>query len=210
MDLNDPALRDRAVRAARGEAAFDVLLTGGLVADVATGELRAADVGIVGPLIASVHAPGARVDAAERIAVDGQVVAPALIDVHLHIESSMLTPRRYAEVVVPQGTTTIVWDPHEIGNVSGLSGLRWAIDAARDLPLRILTLAPSCVPSAPGLERTGADFGPDEMREMLRWPEIAGVAEVMDMRGVLERGPRARGIVDAGLASGKLVCGHAR
>lgn len=210
MDLNDPVLRDQAVRAARGEAAFEVLLTGGLVADVATGELRAADVGIVGPLIASVHAPRTRDDAATRIAVDGQVVAPGLIDVHLHIESSMLTPRRYAEVVVPQGTTTIVWDPHEIGNVSGLPGLRWAIDAAHDLPLRILTLAPSCVPSAPGLERGGAAFGPEEMRAMLRWPEIAGVAEVMDMRGVLERGERARGIVDAGLASGKLVCGHAR
>ncbi len=208
--MNDPALRDRAVRAARGEAPFDVMLTGGAVADVATGELRAADVGIVGPLIASVHAPGTRADATKRIAVDGQVVAPGLIDVHLHIESSMLTPRRYAEVVVPQGTTTIVWDPHEIGNVSGLPGLRWAIDAARDLPLRVLTLAPSCVPSAPGLERGGAEFGPVEMREMLRWPEIAGVAEVMDMRGVLERGPRARGIVDAGIASGKLVCGHAR
>jgi adenine deaminase len=66
------------------------------------------------------------------------------------------------------------------------------------------------VPSAPGLERGGAVFGPDEMREMLRWPEIAGVAEVMDMRGVLERGAKMRGIVDAGLASGKLVCGHAR
>jgi adenine deaminase len=209
-ELNDPALRDRAVRAARGEAPFDVLLTGGMVADVATGELRAADVGIVGPLIASVHPPGTRDDAAKRIAVDEQIVAPGLIDVHLHIESSMLTPRRYAEVVVPQGTTTIVWDPHEIGNVSGLPGLRWAIDAGRDLPLRILTLAPSCVPSAPGLERTGADFGPDEMREMLRWPEIVGVAEVMDMRGVLERGARMSGIVDAGLTSGKLVCGHAR
>jgi adenine deaminase len=112
--------------------------------------------------------------------------------------------------VVPQGTTTICWDPHEIGNVSGLDGLRWAIAATRDLPLRIVVLAPSCVPSAPGLERTGAYFGPDEMREMLRWPEIAGVAEVMDMRGLLERQPRMSGIVDAGLASGKLVCGHAR
>jgi adenine deaminase len=88
--------------------------------------------------------------------------------------------------------------------------LRWAIEAARGLPLRILPLAPSCVPSAPGLERGGAVFGPDEMREMLRWPEIAGVAEVMDMRGVLERRAKMRGIVDAGLASGKLVCGHAR
>jgi adenine deaminase len=121
-----------------------------------------------------------------------------------------VTPRRYAEVAVPQGTTTICWDPHEIGNVSGLSGLRWAIEATAGLPLRIIPLAPSCVPSAPGLERTGADFGPEEMREMLRWPAIAGVAEVMDMRGLLDRGERMSGIVGAGLASGKLVCGHAR
>jgi adenine deaminase len=209
-DLHAPALRDRAVRAARGEASFDVLLTGGTVADVTTGELRAADVGVVGPLIASVHTRGTRHDAIQCIDVAGRIIAPGLIDSHLHIESSMVMPRRYAEVVVPQGTTTICWDPHEIGNVSGLDGLRWAIAAASGLPLRIVVLAPSCVPSAPGLERTGADFGPDEMREMLTWPGIAGVAEVMDMRGVLQRGARMSGIVDAGLTSGKLVCGHAR
>ncbi len=209
-DLHDLTLRDRAVRSARGHQPFDVLLTGGMVADVVTGELRSADVGLVGPLIASVHPSGTRSDARETIALAGRIIAPGLIDSHLHIESSMMTPRRYAEVVVPQGTTTICWDPHEIGNVSGLDGLRWAIAATRDLPLRIVVLAPSCVPSAPGLERTGAYFGPDEMREMLRWPEIAGVAEVMDMRGLLERQPRMSGIVDAGLASGKLVCGHAR
>ena len=209
-DLHDPALRDRAVRAARGQAPFDTLLTGGIVADVATGELRPADVGLVGPLIASVHPPGTHQSAMETLSLGGRVVAPGLIDSHLHVESSMTTPRRYAEVVVPQGTTTIVWDPHEIANVSGLAGLRWAIAASAGLPLRILTLAPSCVPSAPGLERAGADFGPAEMAEMLSWPGITGVAEVMDMRGLLDRGPRMRGIVDAGLVSGKLVCGHGR
>ena len=187
-----------------------MLLTGGVVADVATGELHAADVGLVGPLIASVHPRGTRDDARESITLAGQIVAPGLIDSHLHIESSMVTPRRYAEVVVPQGTTTICWDPHEIGNVSGLDGLRWAIAATQGLTLRIAVLAPSCVPSAPGLERGGADFGPDEMREMLAWPAVAGVAEVMDMRGVLERAPRMSGIVGEGLVSGKLVCGHAR
>ncbi|WP_323993594.1 adenine deaminase C-terminal domain-containing protein [Nguyenibacter sp. L1] len=209
-DLNDPALRDRAVRAARGLAPFDLLLCGGVVADMATGELREADVGLVGPLIASVHPRGARQDAARRIALDGAVVAPGLIDTHLHIESSMITPRAYAGVVVPQGTTTICWDPHEVGNVSGLEGVRWAVEAARGLALRILVEAPSCVPSAPGLERSGADFDAGAMREMLSWPDIIGVAEVMDMRGVLERAPRMSGIVQAGLESGKLVCGHAR
>ncbi len=208
-DLNDAALRDRAVLAATGKTAFDVLIVGGTVADMATGELRPADIGLVGPLIVSVHPPGTRSEAGRTIAISG-IVAPGLIDTHLHIESSMVTPRRYAETVLPQGTTTICWDPHEVGNVLGLDGVRWAIDAVRDLPLRVLVLAPSCVPSAPGLERAGAVFDPPEMQAMLAMPEVAGVAEVMDMRGVLNREPKMRGIVDAGLASAKLVCGHAR
>ncbi len=209
-DLNAAGLRDRAVRAARGEVPFDVLIGGGVLADVATSELRAADVGLVGPLIASVHARGARSDAARTIDAAGKIVAPGLIDTHMHIESSMITPRRYAEVVVPQGTTTVCWDPHEVGNVLGLEGVRWAVSAARDLPLRVLVLAPSCVPSAPGLELAGASFEGPEMMEMLSWPEVIGVAEVMDMRGVLERSVHMAGVVGAGLASGKLVCGHGR
>ena len=209
-DLNDATLRDRAVRAAMGKADFDILLTGGLVADMATSELRQADIGLVGPLIASVHPRHTRSDAARVIDLAGAVVAPGLIDMHMHIESSMITPRRYAETVLPQGTTTVVWDPHEIVNVVGAAGLDWVARAIAGLPLRILPLAPSCVPSAPGLELAGAEVGPAEMRAMLARPEIAGVAEVMDMRGVVTRAPVMRGIVDAGLESGKLVCGHAR
>ena len=209
-DLDDPALRTRAVQAARGQAPFDLLITGGLLADVATSEFRPADIGLVGPLIASVHPPGSRTDAARTIDAAGQIIAPGLIDTHMHIESSMVTPRRYAEVVIPQGTTTLCWDPHELANVLGLDGVRWAADAAGGLPLRILLLAPSCVPSAPGLERAGAAFEATDMAEMLSWPEIIGVAEVMDMRGVLDRDPRMVAIVGAGLASGKPVCGHAR
>ncbi len=210
QDLNDPALRDRAVRAAQGQAPFDLLIAGGTLVDVATGELRAADIGLVGPLIASVHPPGSRADAGRIVDAAGRFVAPGLIDMHMHIESSMVTPRRYAETVVPQGTTTLCWDPHEVGNVLGLDGVRWAVAASRGLPLRVLVLAPSCVPSAPGLELAGATFEAAEMAEMLSWPEVAGVAEVMDMRGVLARSPHMQGIVGAGLGAAKLVCGHAR
>lgn len=209
-DPADPALRRRAVQAALGQRGFDVLITGGTVVDVATGELREADVGLVGQLVASVHPRGSRHDAARVLDAAGGFVAPGLIDAHMHVESSMMTPRVYAQTVVPQGTTTVVWDPHEVGNVLGLDGVRWAIQASRGLPLRFLVLAPSCVPSAPGLEVAGAEFEGPEMREMLSWPDIAGVAEVMDMRGVLEGSARMRDIVGEGLASGKLVCGHAR
>jgi len=210
QDLNAGELRDRAVRAALGEAPFDILLTGGQLVNVATSEVYPADIGIVGALIASVHPSRSRSDAAQVIDCAGGFIAPGLIDTHMHIESSMVTPRRYAETVVPQGTTTVVWDPHEVGNVAGLDGVKWACEASSGLDLRVLVLAPSCVPSAPGIERAGAEFNPPEMREMLSWPQIHGVAEVMDMRGVLGRSPKMSGIVGAGLASGKLVCGHAR
>ncbi|SCB44626.1 adenine deaminase [Rhizobium multihospitium] len=209
-DLHSSELRDRAVRAALGIEPFDVLITGGTLVDVATSEMRAADIGLVGPLIASVHASGTRKDANQIVDASGRFITPGFIDTHMHVESSMVTPRRYAETVVPQGTTTVCWDPHEIGNVAGLDGIRWALEETRQLPLRFLTLAPSCVPSAPGLELAGAEFRSDEMATMLSWPEISGVAEVMNMRGVLERSEPMRGIVDAGLASSKRVCGHAR
>jgi adenine deaminase len=209
-DLNDDTLRARAVAAARGDAPFDILVTGGTLVDMVTGELRAADIGIVGPLIAGVHAPASRSEAAKIIDAAGAYVSPGLIDTHMHIESSMVTPAAYAAAVVARGVTTIVWDPHEFGNVHGVEGVRWAAKSIENLPLRAILLAPSCVPSAPGLERGGADFDAAILADILSWPEVGGIAEIMNMRGVIERDPRMSGIVQAGLASEKLVCGHAR
>lgn len=203
-------VRRAAVAAARGDAPFDLLLTGGTVVDTALGELRPADIGITGGLIASVHPPGARTDAVETHDLSGRFVTPGFVDSHLHFESSFMAPADYASVVVSHGTTTAVWDPHELANVLGVPGVRWAVEQSRGLDLRVLVAAPSCVPSAPGLELAGAEIGPAEMAEMLSWPEVSGVAEVMDMAGVLSGSPRMEGIVAAGMASGKNVNGHAR
>lgn len=205
----DPAVRRRAVDAARGTEPFDLLLAGGTVVDVGTGETRPADVGLVGPLIASVHPPGSRTDALETLDVTGRFVAPGLVDMHVHFESSMLTPGAYAEAVCPRGTTTIFGDPHELANVSGVAGVRYAVEASRGLPVRFIVQAPSCVPPVPGLERSGADLHGAEIAEMLAWPEVGGLAEVMDMLGVLSSDGRMIDVVAAGLASGKLVSGHA-
>ncbi|MCX8999575.1 amidohydrolase family protein [Rhizobiaceae bacterium BDR2-2] len=210
FDLADPALRRRAVAAARGAAPFDRLVTGGTLVDMVTGERRAADIGLVGPLIASVHAPGSRSDATSFVDAAGGFVAPGLIDTHMHVESSMITPATYADAVVPRGVTTAVWDPHEFGNVHGVAGVDWAVEATRGLPLRFVVLAPSCVPSAPGLELAGADFDAQAVSALLARPEIGGIAEVMAMRNVIDGEPRMSAIVDAGLAAGKPVCGHAR
>lgn len=210
FDLADPALRLRATAAARGAAPFDQLIINGIVVDMVTGERRAADIGIVGPMIASVHPPGSRTDAGEILDAQGGFICPGLIDTHMHVESSMITPATYATAVVARGVTTVVWDPHEFGNVHGVPGVEWAIAATRALALRFIVLAPSCVPSAPGLELAGADFDATIIADLLKRSEIGGIAEVMNMRGVIEGDARMSAIVHAGLASGKPVCGHAR
>ena len=209
-DLNAPDLRARAVKAARGLAPFDLLIANGQLLDVLTGTTRLADVGIVGGLIASVHAPDPTREAVERLDASGCWITPGLIDTHMHVESSMITPAEYAATVVPRGVTTAVWDPHEFANACGVAGVEYAVEAGRDLPLRLLTLAPTCVPSAPGYESSGGDFGPGVLTALLARDDIHGAAELMTMQPLLNGDPRVTGIVNAGLASGKRVCGHAR
>jgi adenine deaminase len=206
----DLSTRLAAIAAARGNEPFDLLLTGGRVVDVATLELRDADIGIVGAMIASVHPRGRFTAARDTHELSARIIAPGFIDGHVHFESSHMLPHYYASVVVPQGTTTIFCDPHELANVLGISGARYAIEASRGLPLRFIVQASSCVPAAPGLEISGADFEAPEIAELLSWPEIAGLAEVMDMRAVLEAQPRMVGILGEALASGKIIEGHAR
>jgi len=209
-DLHARDLRDRAVAAAQGQLPFDLLIRNGNVLDVITGTLRQLDIGVVGPLIASLHPSGTFDDAGRTIDGTGQIIIPGLIDTHMHIESSMITVKSYAEAVLPRGVTTIVWDPHEFANAAGEAGLDYALACSRDVPLRTVMLCPSCVPSAPGFESAGADFTPEVIAKILARPDIHGLAEVMSMHDVIDRRDRMSGIVQAGLDSGKLVCGHAR
>ena len=212
QDLNDAGLRSRAIDAAQGKAPFDVLITGGIVVDLVTLVTRRADVGIIGPLIASVHAPDPEMayQADVTLEADGAYISPGLIDMHMHVESSMILPDEYSRHVLPRGVTTAVWDPHELANVAGLDGMEFALAAARSSAMRFLVLAPSCVPSAPGFETTGGDFDETVIRDLLARDDIHGVAEVMSMQAVLDRADRMSGIVQAGLHVGKRVCGHAR
>ena len=99
--------RRRAVQAARGEVPFDLLLTDAQIVDMATGEIRDADVGIVGDMIASVHPRGSRHDTLEHHSLPGVFLSPGLMDTHVHLESSHMPPERYAEIVLAQGTTAV-------------------------------------------------------------------------------------------------------
>ncbi|MBJ9993496.1 adenine deaminase [Paenibacillus sp. S28] len=198
------------IAAARGDRPLDLALNNVQLVNVFTGEIYPAAIGIADGTIVHVTEPGVTELEAERV-VDGkgQFAIPGLIDTHLHIESSMLTPAHYAEVVLPHGTTLIVTDPHEIGNVLGEGGVRYMVDASRELDLRVMTLAPSCVPSAPAVETAGADFTPEVIERMLAWEGIDGVAEVMNYHGVIHEDPRMMGILEANERAGKIPQGHA-
>ena len=133
---------------------------------------------------------------------------PGLIDSHLHIESSMITPPRFAEAVIPHGTTTVAIDPHEIGNVLGKRGVKMMLDSSAGLPLKVLVLAPTCVPAVMNADTAGAEIYASDVTEMLGWDRVIGLAEVMDYYGVINLDKRITDIVKVGRESGVVIDGH--
>jgi len=138
----------------------------------------------------------------------GLFACPGLCDAHMHIESGMLTPARFAEAVIPHGTTTMFVDPHEIANVLGLEGVRLMNEEARQQPVNIFMQIPSCIPSAPGLETPGASLGPAEVAEALRWPNIIGLGEMMNFPGAAAGDAGMLEEMSLTMAAGKTVGGH--
>ena len=133
-------MRQRVLAVARGDEAADLVLAGGRVVDVFTGSITSADVAIVEGVIAAV---GPVREAHEHLDLHGRLVFPGLIDAHVHLESSMVTPDELARAVVPRGTTAVVADPHEVANVAGLAGVNWLLEATEGLPLAVHVMAPS-------------------------------------------------------------------
>ncbi|HMP42071.1 MAG TPA: adenine deaminase C-terminal domain-containing protein [Roseiflexaceae bacterium] len=202
--------RNAFVAAARGDRALDLVIRGGDLLNVYTGEIYPADIGIVGDRIVLVDRDRQyRLDAPQVIDAQGTVAIPGFIDTHVHIESTMVTPPAFARGVLPFGTTTVVIDPHEIGNVTGQAGVEYMLQASEGLPLRVFVTIPSCVPAVPGIETAGAEFDAAAIAEMLQLPRVVGVAELMDYPGVIRQEPRMAAIVAAGLAAGKALEGHA-
>lgn len=170
--------------------------------DVISGEIRQGDLAVAGGYIVGF---GAR-KAEEIIDLKGKYLVPGLIDAHVHIESSQLSPAEFARAVLPHGTTCVIADPHEIANVLGLRGIRYMLRATESLPLRVFFMAPSCVPSSP-LENAGATLSAEEIKEVLSWDRVLGLGEVMNFPGVLSRDPEVWAKLEA--AHGKPIDGHA-
>lgn len=169
---------------ARGEAPCDLLLRGGQLVNVLSGEIYPAEVAIFHGRIAAVSAIPGQYTAREVIELDGEYIAPGFIDGHVHIESSLVVPAEFSNAVVPHGTTSVVTDPHEIANVHGLEGIRFMLSASDALPLRVFVMLSSCVP-ATHMETSGACLTADDLATLLREPRVLGIAEMMNYPGVI-------------------------
>jgi adenine deaminase len=138
----------------------------------------------------------------------GRCLAPGLLDAHMHVESGMLTVTEFVRAVVPHGTTGMFIDPHEIANVLGVKGVKVMVDEAEKMPIHVFVQAPSCIPSAPGFENSGAEITSGDVAEMMNWPGIIGLGEMMDFPGVLEAKPDVMEKIAATIQAGKIVGGH--
>ncbi|MBO0795899.1 MAG: adenine deaminase, partial [Ktedonobacteraceae bacterium] len=123
------------IQVARGELPADLLLRNAMLLNVCSGESYPADVAISDGRIAGISEPGQAYRAHEVRDLQGRWLAPALMDGHMHIESTMLVLPEFARLVVPRGVTTVVLDPHEFANVMGVEGIRYVLETGRNLPL---------------------------------------------------------------------------
>ncbi|MDR9390688.1 MAG: adenine deaminase C-terminal domain-containing protein [Trueperaceae bacterium] len=211
--LPGPDARRALVDVATGRAPADLHLRGAHVLDPFVREARPADVLITGRWIAAVVSPAAaargdRPPAAATLELPGALLTPGLLDGHMHLESSLVTPARYAEAVLPRGVTGVITDPHEVANVAGVPAVRWLLAAARGLPFDVFATVPSCVPST-ALETPGAHLDADAIRTLMGDDGVVGLAELMSFPDVVAGEPEALAKAAVAEAAAATVEGHA-
>ena len=142
--------------------------------------------------------------------IEKNILAPGLIDPHMHIESSMITGCAYAEAALLNGTTTIFCDSHEIGNVLDTDGIEWMLEDCRKAPLSIFLTLPSTIPATnDSLETAGGDLTADKTAALYdKWPEILGLGEKMDFVSVCQGDERSHSIISETLKRNMPVSGH--
>ena len=195
---------EQRVAMAAGRKPADLLITNARLVDVFTGTIRETCVSIGDGIILG-FAP---VQARRVLDAEGRYLLPGLIDAHIHIESSMASPARFAGLVLPHGTTTVIADPHEIANVHGMDGIRYMLENGRHLPLNIFISLPSCVPATP-FEDAGATLVAEDLEELIDDPRVSGIGEVMNFPGVVSGDYEVLAKVQLGMTHGKTVDGHA-
>jgi adenine deaminase len=191
-----------AIEQGRGLARADLVLKGGRIFDLVTGEVTKSDVAISNDRIVGTHGS---YSGAVEIDVVGKIVAPGFIDTHLHVESSLITPLEFDRCVLAHGVTTAICDPHEIANVLGAAGLQYFLDASMATAMDLRVQLSSCVP-ATHLETSGARLEVDDLLPLAGHPKVLGLAEFMNFPGVLARDPAC--LAKLAAFQGRRIDGH--
>ena len=192
------------IDAAVGRKKADVVLKNGKFVNVFTGEVCEGDIAIEGGKIVGFG----KYEGETEYDIAGKVAVPGLIDAHVHIESSQLSPEEFARLVLPRGTTTVIADPHEITNVCGIAGAKYIADASKNTPLEVKVMLPSCVP-ATAFETSGAALTGADTEKYIGAEFIHGLGEFMNYPGVIYKDADVMKKLAAAHAAGKVIDGHA-
>lgn len=175
----DSAILSRRIAVAAGREPADLVLKNGKIIDVFNAEIIEGDVAIADGYFAGIG----KFEGKEVIDAKDCYISPSFMDGHVHIESSMVTPNEFAKVLLLHGVTTVITDPHEIANVSGVKGIQYMLDSSEGLPVDILFMLPSCVP-AMDFEHSGAILNIEDLKPFYSHPRVLGLAEVMNYPAV--------------------------
>ncbi len=200
----------RRIQVARGEASADLLLRNAQLVNVCSGECYFADVAIVDGIVVGVYPHDALkiYHAREERDLQGRWLAPGLIDGHMHIESTMLSLAEFARLVVPRGVVAVVLDPHEFANVMGVAGIRYVLESGVGLPLTSYVTLSSCVPAS-SFESPYQVLLAEDLIPLLQDERVLGLAEMMNIPGVLQADAQVLAKIQATLQHGLVVDGHA-
>src|SRR5438876_6615653 len=174
----------RRIQIARSQQPADLVLRNARLVNVCSGECYPADVAVADDRIVGVSEPGDGYQGRQERDLQGRWLAPGLIDGYMHIESTMLVLSEFARLVVPRGVTAVMLDPHEFANVMGVAGIRYVLESGRGLPLTAYLMLSSCVPAS-SFESPYRVLMADDLLPLLENEHVLGLAEVMNMPGVL-------------------------
>lgn len=197
------------ISVAFGREQPEVVFTNCHIFNVFTGELENKDIAVCNGYIAGIgeYLEAARNAEVRIVDLNGLTVCPGLIDGHIHIESSMLSPKEFIKAVLPHGTTAVVTDPHEIANVAGISGIEYMMENTSRVPMDVYFALPSCVPATP-LDEAGASLTASDLEPLFKRDRVVGLAEMMNAYGTVRNDEQILKKILSARYAGKVVDGH--
>ncbi|MDO4477976.1 MAG: adenine deaminase [Lachnospiraceae bacterium] len=198
------AKRRHRILVASGKESADLVLKNARYLNVFTNDFREGDIAICEGFFAGIGEYSGR----EEIDLKGKTVVPGFMDGHLHLESSIISPRQYARTVLPHGTTAIFADPHEIANVLGETGIDYILDSTAGMPLEIFITLSSCVP-ATCFDEAGADLTYRQLSNYIQEERVRGLAEMMNYPGIVNADEAVIRKLQVTMKAYKRVDGHA-